>query len=291
MKHLEKCAYPVIWKCNLSCHGCANYSNHALMSKEPLSDWRNDFELFSSQFKVDKFYIVGGEPLLNPELKDIINATLKFSNKVQLVTNGLLLSEHEWLYELLRKNENFDIYISYHQSKERLGKTKYDEMFFESVGKFLKTDSNKIQNRIESFKNIIMKNGVPIVPRVVVGLTFQEWRITELDKDDIPVPCNSNYIKAKIDFCHCPVPHLYKKKIYKCHVTALLPDLLQKYHKYDDAWNALKNYCAYDLEHPSDHYKKLTKPEPVCSICPDSSDKFITEKKDKYSKIINITVA
>jgi MoaA/NifB/PqqE/SkfB family radical SAM enzyme len=294
---LEKCAYLTGWKCNLSCHGCSNYSNHMIMSREELPNWKEDFSFFKNQFRAGKFYIVGGEPLLNNELKEIINEAFTFSDNVQLVTNGLLLKHNLWLFDILVNNPNFDIYISYHQSREFLGKSKYDEMLFESICEFLKQNNYKssytvesLINKVERVKDIKMIHGLPIIQRMNLGLTFQDWIYPKLDENDIPVPYNSDYVKAKTDACHCPVPHLYKKKIYKCHVSALLPDLLKKYNVYDDKWNKLKEYRPYDLENPTGTYSNLTQPEPVCSICPESPSEFLFGKKDKYSKIINIMV-
>lgn len=295
---LEKCAYLTGWKCNLTCHGCSNYSNHIIMNKEELPNWREDFAFFKNQFRAGKFYIVGGEPLLNPELIDIINEALTFSDHIQLVTNGLLLKNNLWLFDILVNNPNFDIYISYHQTKELLGKSKYDEILFESIYEFLRQNNYKssytvesLIKKIETVQDIKMIHGVPIIQRMNLGLTFQEWKYPKLDENDIPIAYNSDYVKAKTDACHCPVPHLYQKKIYKCHVTALLPSLLQKYHKYDDSWIRLKEYEPYDLSlELNDSYKKLVQPEQVCSICPESNEDFDKIKKDKFSKIINIQV-
>jgi len=262
------------------------------MANESLPDWKNELQLFAKHFTVEKFYILGGEPLLNPYAEDIIYESFKFSDKVQLITNGISLKSNLWLQKLVLENNNFEIYISYHQSKELIGKTKYDEIFISNISELLNISESAIIKKIQAFKDVSLPKGISLIPNVYLGLTYQDWRFPKLDNNDIPLPYNSNYVNAKMNACHCPVPHLYKNKIYKCHVTALLPDLLEKHGKYDDNWHALKDYEPVSLKMENIiEYKNLYTPEPVCSICPESIDEFEKgNKRDKYNKIINLVL-
>lgn len=94
---------PKIWRpsvevnvtehCNLSCYGC----NHAspLLAEEFLSvdAFIADFEAFGEVFHSDELRLVGGEPLLHPQLPRILAEAKRIgvADRIVLYTNGVLL--------------------------------------------------------------------------------------------------------------------------------------------------------------------------------------------------------
>lgn len=256
------------------------------MADEPAADWRQDFEVMKQTLKIHTLFVVGGEPLLFKELKELIDAALEVAEVVQLNTNGLLLSKNKWLLDYL-KTDKFKIYVSYHQREELFGKSKYDEILFDSLGKFLNRDPAALLKRVSTLKHLDQGEGIFMHPNVNLGVTYTKWRYPELDEQDLPKPYNSNYVKARTEMCQCPVPHYSNGKIHKCHLTVLLPKVLEKYGKYDDSWQQLKNYVPYDLLTKQGNFGAIELPEPVCSICPENTGQCSLDKYDKYSKIMN----
>lgn len=100
-------------KCNLNCKGCSHFSplyddlNADFESK--MNDIRALKKMFDNIFRID---ILGGEPLLNPELKRYVEELrLELPDTfIQIYTNGLLIPQLE--DEVLQAIHNNNIGIS-----------------------------------------------------------------------------------------------------------------------------------------------------------------------------------
>lgn len=79
--------------CNLSCKSCSHSSPIANKSIYDARNIREDLSYLSKYIKCEIIRIVGGEPLLHPEFKEIIKAIRdsQICEKICLVTNGTLL--------------------------------------------------------------------------------------------------------------------------------------------------------------------------------------------------------
>lgn len=87
--------------CNLRCMGCTNFSNISKSHNVDIADYTRDLARLSELIKVSHFYIMGGEPLLHPEVGKFALATRKYfpSSKVYVFTNTILVpkvSEEAW---------------------------------------------------------------------------------------------------------------------------------------------------------------------------------------------------
>lgn len=82
-------------KCNLACEGCyrENVNEH-----KSLSEVRKDLDVFNSFRTYDGVSIAGGDPLLHPNVVDIVRMVAADGHKPILNTNGLALTD-----DLLRK--------------------------------------------------------------------------------------------------------------------------------------------------------------------------------------------
>jgi MoaA/NifB/PqqE/SkfB family radical SAM enzyme len=76
-------------RCNLSCGYCFEYDNSS--SPVPLSDIRSWIDSLH-RLKVAHITLLGGEPLMHPEIASIVSYGRKAST-VSITTNGFLLSE------------------------------------------------------------------------------------------------------------------------------------------------------------------------------------------------------
>ena len=104
--------------CNLSCKGCSTFSDlkwHGYYTWEEgkswLKPWINKIELPAIGY-------MGGEPLLNPTIKDWIKGVHKMLpySQQRFVTNGTLLQRHWDVFHLLRDIGNTVFKITYHIS-------------------------------------------------------------------------------------------------------------------------------------------------------------------------------
>ena len=106
--------FHVVEHCNLNCKGCIHFSPLAdkscISPKEYRSDVKRIFELTSGN--VQEIHILGGEPLLHPELNKILKLTRSFfkNSEIKLISNGILiLSQKENFWQTMKSN---DIHLS-----------------------------------------------------------------------------------------------------------------------------------------------------------------------------------
>ncbi|MBQ7630072.1 MAG: radical SAM protein [Selenomonadaceae bacterium] len=121
-KYLPYLEFHVADHCNLNCKACEHYSGLVKKPHFPnLQNFTRDFERLH-EF-IDDIYmirILGGEPLLNPELNEYIKLSRRLYPQAQIyvVTNGILLPKMpESFFETLRRY-NAAIAISFYPPLE-----------------------------------------------------------------------------------------------------------------------------------------------------------------------------
>lgn len=105
--------------CNLNCKGCGHFC--PIVSEAnylDLSGYDSDlFQINQKFWGVGKIYLLGGEPLLHPQVCEFAEVTRKHfpDADIRLYTNGLLLDKQEdTFWEVIRQN-NIHIEISVYQ--------------------------------------------------------------------------------------------------------------------------------------------------------------------------------
>jgi len=86
-------------KCNLACFGC--YRTNDPRGHKTLAEVRGDLDVFARYRTVDSVSIAGGDPLVHPEIVEIVAMVAGDGLKPIINTNGLALTE-ELLAELVR---------------------------------------------------------------------------------------------------------------------------------------------------------------------------------------------
>lgn len=130
--------------CNLNCKGCIHFS--ALFEdKIPNTESRlKDIKKLSQKFThIIKFFLLGGEPFLNPEVDLYINNTRKYlpNTMLYIVTNGLLIPKLEQkVFDSLRDN-NFTVIISEYEPTHKIINAICDKL-----------EQNKINYEIRSYE-------------------------------------------------------------------------------------------------------------------------------------------
>lgn len=87
------CELNVVYHCNLSCRACSHLSPTFTQQFVDVNQVFNDFSTLAKYYHSKYIKIMGGEPLLHPNLIQIID-TLRssgISDRIQIATNGQLL--------------------------------------------------------------------------------------------------------------------------------------------------------------------------------------------------------
>lgn len=96
VNYLDYLEISIVEHCNMNCKGCSHFSNLAPKTMSYFSEYVKDFnrlkELIPHIFKIR---IMGGEPLLNPELSSYIKLIKQIYpyTDLRVVTNGLLIDK------------------------------------------------------------------------------------------------------------------------------------------------------------------------------------------------------
>ena len=161
--HIFQTDVLVTEKCNLACSFCNMFIPHYELPKHRdiqiiLSDIDSYFNLVDY---VSIFHLVGGEPFLHPNIKNIIEYILeKYSDKIDkfiITTNGTVLPKEEIL-EIL-KNNNVILSVSNYSNKLEKLKSKVDRV----LGTYQENNINHyVRNNIEwyDFGDLRIKNNM-----------------------------------------------------------------------------------------------------------------------------------
>jgi len=255
--------------CNLSCKGCNHFSNYfSPVSKLDTDALIHDLEIILPRIDIGRISVIGGEPLLNPRCKEILNACRSYSSSpVYLYTNGLLLLQNEeWIREVLEDPRVY-LRVSIHV--------------------------REVYDILEQFNH----------PRVLVtehstNLSNQhtgkdKWFHSIKKRDGKVYPYNHNNISRSYKVCSCPNTQLYNGRLWKCPNTAFLRELLSVTEQSDDPeWQeyivdgipvdcsneCLTNFC-----------KSTRIPEKVCNMCTSKPLHFSAGIQERTDRKVIIT--
>ena len=91
--HNNACEINVVEHCNLSCRSCSHVSPAFRRTVIDPDALERDLSLLAEHYKVGTVRLLGGEPLLHPDLGAVVDAVRRsgIGERICVVTNGLLL--------------------------------------------------------------------------------------------------------------------------------------------------------------------------------------------------------
>ena len=250
--------------CNLSCRGCTNYSDLAHTGYVPWSQGQAWLQQWNQRLVIEDFGIMGGEPLINPEVRSWLVGVrdLLPDSQIRFTTNGLLLHRYPDLLDLCQELGNVVFKITVHVR---------DPALEEEI------------NRIMSARtwHPVTEHGIKRW-RSTNGLRFQvnrpDWFLSPFRNDYSDMaPWNSDPVAAFRNCIQQTCPLLYQGRIYKCSTAALLRDTLKRFG--DPNITEWMRYINHGIGHHDDHatladfIENFGKPNPMCSQCPDKTVK------------------
>jgi organic radical activating enzyme len=268
--------------CNLHCHGCnhlANYGYGGSFKVKDLVDW---IEPWTDRLYFKRISLLGGEPLLNPYLKNICIAYRNLfspkDTKLRIITNGILIKKSPWLEELIQQH-HVHVQVSLHVFT---GKTK----------------NQKLINQVKEGLALLEKwagNAVP--PADTSWGPYAEAK----EKLNFQVfyqgvganikPFKHDNITESKRHCTCPTLQLYKGNLFKCAPIAYIGDVLEKLGRKDDPdWHPYLEYAPLTPDCTDDELvdfmEKQQQPEWTCKMCPPYSNVILSEEREISHKAI-----
>ena len=193
---------PLAHGCNLKCECCfpLNPLRTGLVSREMIAD---SFEKWSRKIFPERVILTGGEPLLNPEIVQIVADVSRYwqQSQCELWTNGLLLPRTS--DDVLREFKKHKVFVCISQ---HLDTDEYRETLKQSLQRLKRLDV-----------------------RCRVFESYRDWRgLWNLDTDGVPIPCRSSHDKS-YGCCYskrCTLIH--GDYLYRCNFLAHLSMALQE---------------------------------------------------------------
>lgn len=249
--------------CNLGCVGCTNYSDLRHSGYVSWNQGREQLAPWLERVDIPDFGIMGGEPLINPEVRQWIRGIRELLPQAQIrfTTNGLLLSRNLDLVDLAAEVGNIVFKIGVHVNDPELERNisyifqrwPWQEVTEYGIRRYKTHNNFRFQiSRPETF-----------------------WKTFRNDYENM-LPHDSNPAAAFALCCQKTCPLLYNGKIYKCSTSGLLGDLLSKVgNPNPDQWQPyLVDGLAPDCS-PADlsaFLDNFGRPHGMCRQCPQSQD-------------------
>lgn len=173
---LEFMVLNILDHCNLKCKGCDHFACIADPYFVPFETVYRDLQQLSKILHGDyimQMGIMGGEPLLHPDLLKILKAAREFFPycDLELYTNGLLLlNQDDEFWKVMRENRigitqtKYPINLKFEKIEEKAKEEQVRHIYFDYTGNggrrlFKKhIDLKGLSNPAESFANCILPN-------------------------------------------------------------------------------------------------------------------------------------
>ena len=118
---LEKIDIHITDHCNLNCRSCTHFSPLAEEFYINIQDFECDLTRLSQLTggKIGSIFMLGGEPLLHPQLKECFPIARRLFPETNLViiTNGILLPQQTDEFWQACKDSNIQIWVSWYNLK------------------------------------------------------------------------------------------------------------------------------------------------------------------------------
>lgn len=252
--HLE---WHIAHGCNFTCESCAHFSNHGHKGHITIDQLEQWYGLWHTRIAPRDIQILGGEPLLNQDLLEILRLTRRMWNhpqleSIELNTNGFLLEKFPEL-PLVLKETNTRLMISMHGNDPEYN-TK-----LATIRALTKEWVDEYQCDIEFFDS------------------YTVWFKTYHGFGDNMMPYEDNDAQASWDHCVAGQDcfQLLDGNIYKCAPLAYLPFQKEKYNL-SNKWD---HYLTYKPLVPDSTEQEIIeffnrKAESHCAMCPNFPQMF-----------------
>lgn len=247
--------------CNLNCKGCTHFSNICHVEKREstvsIDNLERQFKRLKALCDVAVIRLMGGEPLMHPQLEKILPIMRKIfpSARIFLVTNGLLLSKlPPSTFECISAN---DIYINISLYKPTVAK--YKQI------KYLLLKYNVVH---------FWGNGETVIKEEQIIRKFHKCLTAKYNQN------NLGYMTCYNKYCW----FLKDGKISKCCYPLLIQELNKNF---GTEFNVTQNdyIDIYGCANGWDIINYLNKRIPFCNYCSDNIIEFMWEAGCKDAEL------
>ncbi len=262
--------------CNLRCVGCnhlADFGYPGLFTAEELIGWITPWK---DRLYFKRISLMGGEPLLNPHLKDICIGFRKLfspeKTKLRIITNGIRITQCPWLKELIQEY-HVHVQASLHVANGNRIDPKLVRQVKEGLA-LLEKWAEDTPDRVETHWGPQVHSKKKLNFQVFYRGSGAD--IKPFDHDDIA--------QSK-KHCTCKTLQLYRSRLYKCAPIAYIGEALRKIGKENDPdWRPYLNYKPLSPGCGHDALKRFMQKQPLpdwtCRMCPPFANVVLSKERE-----------
>ena len=256
--------------CNLTCDQCNRYNNFNFKGWQSWKDYADQYKQWGKLIEfTEHLTILGGEPLLNPDIVDWIHGLSKaFDVQLQVRSNGLRLNQVKGLYDALltacpsNGKKNY-IAMSLHNKDDFTNIRKNILAFLQ--GKVQQTHSNgQLTFTDENDIRVIIQMTDDFVPSGIQNPSPGRYTLHNSDPIEAHKVC---------EFARWKSYQFSEGKMHKCAPAHLRPefDLQNPLDISDEDRELLNSYQPLTLDNFNDYHEdflaKINDPIPQCKFC------------------------
>ena len=247
--------------CNISCVGCTNYSDLPHKGYIKWKDGKSVLEQWLEVIDIPDFGIMGGEPLINPQVYDWVMGVRKLmpNTQIRFTTNGLLLHKNKFkdIMHLMHDVGNVVFKITVH-----INNTAIKDFIDSTMSDFKWEEVTEFGiKRLKTTNNLRLQLNYP----TTFVMPFEN------DYNNMK-PYGSDPTEAFKQCIQQTCPLLYNGKIYKCSTSALLKDTLNRFGNPNiDLWEKyINDGISYNdnLNTIGDFILNFGSSNEICGQCP-----------------------
>lgn len=262
--------------CNLTCSNCNRYNNYRFSGHWRWADAEPVLREWQKKIEIRHPVILGGEPLLNPDISQWIAGIRELwpeHSGVQVQSNGTMIDRIPGLYEALGNGLGNWIGVSIHNPGDV-------EDISIKIKNFLKHPVVATQNKDDPIGSDYQFTDVN---RNYVHAWLSDKFVTTniIEQTDGSLTLyNSDPEKAHANctFARFKNYHMIRGKIYKCGPTALMPEFDEQ-HKFnisEEDREIMRGYQPMTLDNVDsvgeEFMRNIDNPVAQCKFCPESYD-------------------
>jgi Radical SAM superfamily/4Fe-4S single cluster domain len=236
--HTQGIEYSAAYHCNLRCSGCSHLSPYLRRKFPPLESFAADVTALAGAMHARDFRLVGGEPLLNPEITRFVQVAKQsgIADTIMVTTNGLLLGRMDDAFWDAVDFVSVTLYPGHSPSEQSL--------------KIIEGRAKESGTRLRLFPN-------PVFRTTVVSRPHRKDWIT----DTIYHTCKN------VHLYHCHM--LHEGTLYKCAVPPFLPEYLGRMERsdYEPERDGFDIHAAGDLYEELKRYLTSNRTLDACCWC------------------------
>lgn len=270
---IDKLEFYITNVCNLTCSQCNRYNNYKFSGHWRWADAEPVLRQWQKKIEIRHPVILGGEPLLNPDINQWIQGLAELwpeHSGVQVQSNGTMIDRIPGLYEALGNGLGHWIGISIHHPNDI-------EDIKVKIRNFLKHPIREFQDKTHPVgSDYQFRDFNHNMVHAWITDTFVSSNIIELPNGKYSLHnSNPKAAHANCTFAKFKNYHMIRGKIYKCGPAALMPEFddQHRFELSDADREIMRGYKPLSVEEVDERgaefMKNIDNPIPQCKFCPE----------------------